>query len=200
MEKKQKKQMDLLTAIEQIVDMAKDSKLSPEFYRKASRYIEYVSDKLDLSKEQSVMLALFIERCDDGRIHISELSEEVKCSTIRILHYMSDIDVLEKREFIRCCRDSNGYNNKISYRVPFDVVEAIKRDEKYTPRICKDLTCQELFGELEDIFDLRRENELTYEALTKKVYSLFEDNKQLSFVKMVNLFFSLASIVKKKCC
>ena len=35
METKQKKQMDLLTAIEQIVEKAKDSKLSPEFYRKA---------------------------------------------------------------------------------------------------------------------------------------------------------------------
>ena len=44
MESKQKKQMDLLTAIEQIVEKAKDSKLSPEFYRKASRYIKYVSD------------------------------------------------------------------------------------------------------------------------------------------------------------
>ena len=42
METKQK-QMDLLTAIEQIVEKAKDSKLSPEFYRKASRYIKYVS-------------------------------------------------------------------------------------------------------------------------------------------------------------
>ena len=49
MERKQKKQMDLLTAIEQIVEKAKDSKLSPEFYRKASRYIKYVSDKLDLT-------------------------------------------------------------------------------------------------------------------------------------------------------
>ena len=37
METKQKKQMDLLTAIEQIVEKAKDSKLSPEFYRSIAR-------------------------------------------------------------------------------------------------------------------------------------------------------------------
>ncbi len=35
MEAKQKEKMDLLTAIEQIVEKAKDSKLSPEFYLKA---------------------------------------------------------------------------------------------------------------------------------------------------------------------
>ena len=125
MEAKQKKQMDLLTAIEQIVEKAKDSKLSPEFYRKASRYIKYVSDKLDLTKEQSVMLALFMNRSDDNRIRISELSEDVACSTIHILRYMNDIDVLEKREFVRCCRDFHGYRKSISYRVPFDVIEAM---------------------------------------------------------------------------
>ena len=188
MERKQKKQMDLLTAIEQIVEKAKDSKLSPEFYRKASRYIKYVSDKLDLTKEQSVMLALFINRSDDSSIRISELSEDVKCSTIHILRFMNDIDVLEKREFIRCCRDLNSYRKSISYRVPFDVIEAMKRDEKYAPRRCTGLTCQELFGELEDIFDLRKENELTYESMVQKINNLFEDNKQLQFVQMVNLF------------
>ena len=190
-EKKTKttKKMDLLTAIEQIVEKAKDSKLSPEFYRKTSRYIKYVSDKLDLTKEQSVMLALFINRSDDNFIRISELSEDVECSTIHILRYMNDIDVLEKRELIRCCRDLNGYRKSISYRVPLDVIEAMKHDEKFAPRKCTGLTCQELFGELEDIFDLRKDNELTYEAMTQKINTLFEDNEKLQFVKWVNGFF-----------
>ena len=72
----------------------------------------------------------------------------------------------------------------------------MKRDEKYAPRRCTDLTCQELFGELEDIFDLRKENELTYEAMTQKINNLFEDI-EMSFV-VANcdfklLFFSFPS-------
>ena len=41
-EKKTKttKQMDLLMAVEKIVDLAKDSQLSKEFYRKADKYIK----------------------------------------------------------------------------------------------------------------------------------------------------------------
>ena len=189
METKQKKQMDLLTAIEQIVEKAKGSKLSPEFYRKASRYIKYVSDKLDLTKEQSVMLALFINRSDDTNIHISELSEDVNCSTIHIIRYMNDIDILEKREFVRCCRDFHGYRKSVSYRIPFEVIEALKHDEKYVPRRCTGLTCQELFGELEEIFDLRKENEMTYEAMVQKINSLFADNSKLNFVQMVEYIF-----------
>lgn len=189
MERKETKKMDLLTAIEQIVEKAKDSQLSKEFYRKANKYIKYVSDKLDLTKEQSVMLALFINRSDDSRILISEISRDVRCSTVRILRYINDIDELEKREYIRCCRDYNGYRKSISYRVPFDVIEAMKRDEKYIPKRSTGLTCQELFGELEDIFDLRKENEITYEAMTKKIDSLFEDNDQIKFVNSVDLWY-----------
>ena len=108
MERKETKKMDLLMAIEQIVEKAKDSQLSKEFFRKADKYIKYVSGILELTKEQSVMLALFINRSDDSSICISEISSDVKCSTVRILRYMNDIDELEKREFLRCCRDT-GY-------------------------------------------------------------------------------------------
>ena len=145
METKQKKQMDLLTAIEQIVEKAKDSKLSPEFYRKASRYIKYVSDKLDLTKEQSVMLALFINRSDDDNIRISDLGEFVKCQTVHMLQYLKDIDVLVKRELLRCHKGTSSDKKFISYRVQIDLIDAIKLDEKYVPRTRKGLSCHELF-------------------------------------------------------
>ena len=45
--------MDLLTAVEQIVEKAQGSGLSSEFYRKAARPIKYVAEKMDLTREQS---------------------------------------------------------------------------------------------------------------------------------------------------
>ena len=184
MERKETKKMDLLTAIEQIVEKAKDSQLSKEFFRKADKYIKYVSGKIELTKEQSVMLALFINRSDDNSIRIGDISCDVKCSTVRILRYMNDIDELEKREFIRCCRDT-GYRRSVSYRVPVDVLEAIQHNEKYVPKRSTGLSCEELFGELEEIFEMRKEDELTYDNLVKKIDSLFEDNKNLEYVKQV---------------
>ena len=184
MEKKETKKMDLLMAIEQIVEKAKDSQLSKEFYRKADKYIKYVSDKLDLTKEQSVMMALFINRSDDSSIRISELSEDVKCSTVRMIRYMNDIDTLEQREFIRCCRE----RDRISYRVPFEVIEAFKHNERYIPKKCTGLTCQELFGELEDIFELRKDNEITYEVMAQKIDDLFKDNNELEYVSRVEQY------------
>ena len=183
-EKKTKttKQMDLLMAVEKIVELVKDSQLSKEFYRKADKYIKYVSAKLDLTKEQSVMMALFINRSDDSSIRISEISEDVKCTTTRILRYMNDIDVLEKRELVRCCRERHRC---IYYRVPFDVIEAFKRDEVFVPRKCTNLTCPEFFSELGNIFELRRDNEITFEVMSQKIHSLLKDNPQLEFTKAI---------------
>ena len=189
MERKETKKMDLLTAIEQIVEKARDSQLSKEFFRKADKYIKYVSDKLDLTKEQSVMLALFINLSDDDSIRLYQLSNYVKCPTVRILRYMNEIDELEKRELIRCHRNTRGCCKGISYRVPFDVIEAMKRNERYTPRNCTGLTCQELFGELEEIFELRKDKEITYETMAHKINSLFSDNSHLLFVESTNSCF-----------
>lgn len=177
--------MDLLTAVELIVELAKDSQLNKEFYKKANKYIKYMSTKLELTKEQSVMMALFINHSDDNRILIRDISKDMDCSTIRILRYLKDIDELEKRELIRCCRERRS---SLSFRVPYDVIEAFKRDEKYVPKKCKNLTCVELFSELEEIFQLRQDNELTFEAMSQKINSLLEDNPQLLFTKAIKQY------------
>ena len=180
-----RRKMDLLTAVEQIVEIAAEIGLSSEFYRKADKYIKYVSGKMELTKEQSVMMALFINRSDDDRIHIRELSKDLNFPHIRFLRYLKDIDELEKKELIRCCRERRC---SISYRVPYDVIEAFKRDQKYVPKKCTNLTCAELFSELEDIFLLRQDNELTFEAMSQKINSLLEDNPQLLFTKAIKQY------------
>ena len=181
MENKETEAIDLLMAFEQIVEMAEDSQLSDEFYRKADKYINYVSAKLDLTKKQSVMLALFVNRSYEECIQMEELSKYVKCSTVRILRYMNDIDELVKKEFIRCRRSKE----KISYRVPFELLEAAKNNEKFIPKKYMRLSCQELFGVLEEIFELREDSEITYELMAQKIDSLFKDNSELEYVSRV---------------
>ena len=171
------KKIDLLTSVEKIVDLANESKLNKEFYRKADKYIKYISEKLELTKEQSVMIALFINWSDDSYIHLKDISEYVKCPAVCILRYT---DVLERRELIRCRRQRN---ERVSFRVPFDVVEAFKHDEKYVPRRCTNLTCLELFAELDDIFEQRDDKELTFETMAAKIQSLFADNPQIETIR-----------------
>ena len=94
--KQSRSKLDLLTAVENIVDLSKDAQLSPEFYRKASRYIKHISTRLELTKEQSVMLALFIDQSDDCNIHASDIVKATGCRTTRVIRYTNDIDTLRQ--------------------------------------------------------------------------------------------------------
>ena len=172
---------DLLYHMEKVVEELKDSQLSKEFFKKAATHIRYVSKKLDMTQEQSVLMSLFIDKSDDKRIYISELAEYMKCRTVRIIRYMPDIDELERRGLVRCSRS----DRRPSYRVPIEVINAFKNDENYIPRNIHDLTCSDLFAELQDIFMERDDCELTYEETVEKVKYLLECNRHLVFTSRI---------------
>ena len=177
------KKTDLLTAVEQIVDKAKGSGLSSEFYRKADKYIRYVSERLELTKEQSVMMALFLDNSDCERIQLSDFGRFLECRTTRLIKYMVEIDVLEKREFVRCNR-----HHGLCYKVPLEVIEAFKKNEKFVPKDCSGLSCSQLFGEIETLFEARNDGDITYDALVEKMRHLFDCNKELLYVQKVRSY------------
>ena len=179
-----KQELDLLQAVEKIVELAKDSQLSKDFFRKAGKYIKYLSEALDLTKEQSVMMSLFIDNSEDSSISISDFGTFLGCRTTRIIRFMNDIDVLEKRGLIICCRDRRGR----SYRVPMKVIEAFQHNELYKPDDLSGLSCAELFAELEDIFDMRKNDELTEKGIGEKIRELFINNPKLIFVEKLKSF------------
>ena len=179
-----KQELDLLQAVEEIVELAKDSHLSKDFFRKADKYIKYLSEALDLTKEQSVMMSLFIDNSEDSSISISDFGTFLGCRTTRIIRFMNDIDVLEKRGLIICCRDRRGR----SYRVPMKVIEAFQHNELYKPEDLSGLSCAELFAELEDIFDMRKNDELTEKGVCEKIRELFTNNPNLIFVEKLKSF------------
>ncbi len=180
------KKLNLLTAVEHIVDLVGDLKLSSEFYSQADSYIKYISKKLDITNDQSLLLALFIDRYDDERITISDLAESVGCRPTRMLMYSNDLTELEKRGFIICCHRARY----LSYRVPVEVVESFQQNEKYELPNISGLSCVDMFDILNNIFDLRNKAELSYEVTMQRVNDLFEANKQLEYVqklKSINL-------------
>lgn len=172
---------DLLYHMEKVVEELKDSQLSKEFFKKAAPHIRYVSKKLDMTQEQSVLMSLFIDKSDHNPIYISELTEYMKCRTVRIIRYMPDIDELERRGLVRCSRSER----RLSYRVPIEVINAFKNNENYIPRNIHDLTCSDLFAELQDIFMERDDCELTYEETVEKVKYLLECNRHLVFTSRI---------------
>ena len=170
--KKEMKDMNLLEAMEHIVALAKGSKLSDEFYNKADEYICFIADKLQLSKEQSVMLSLFVDNSDSRNILASDIAEFLQCTTIQIIKCMNDV-----REYILKREDER----QLSFRVPIDVIESLTNNEAFVVKAKTNLSASELMMELETIFEKRGNKELSYEQTASKTKCLLENNVDLAF-------------------
>lgn len=176
---KRRKALTLLSAMEEIVEQAEGSKLGDEFFKEAKRPIAFVGKRLDLTPAQSVMLALFMNRCHDSRILLSELAGDVKCRTIRIFQYAADINELVRRQYLRCRKDSRS----TSYYFTSGVVDALKQNRPYEPPSLRVENADELFAGIERVFDRQREDELDYEGVCSELDELFQANTHLEFIR-----------------
>ena len=182
--KKSSKKMDLLSAVEKVVDLSKGSHLDADFYKKAARPLNYISKKLDLTKEQSIMMALFIDNSNDRSITISDFANHLDCSMTRIIRFMNDIEGLEQRGMINCSRSGS----QITYRVPMETIDSFRKDEEFVPRKISGLSIYDLFGMFDEIFKMRDDDELTYELTKQRIQTLLESNKHLIFVQKLKSF------------
>jgi SpoVK/Ycf46/Vps4 family AAA+-type ATPase len=171
----------LLQHVERIIELVESSGLNEEFFKKAKKSISFVSKKMQLTTNQVVLFSVFIEKSDDKRICISELSKFIGCRNIKTISLMNDIDELEKRRLVRCCREESKY----TYRVPIEVVNSIKQNVAYEPENRKNLNTNELFKHIYRLFNERANSEISCAALIEELQSLFKDNSSLIFCKQI---------------
>lgn len=173
--------MTVLDAMERIMETGRGSGLTEEFFRNADAWIKVVSHRLSLTPVQSVLLSAFMNSSADNSIRVSDFADYFGCSTLRIIKYMKDIDVLEERKYIRC---SSSKDHR-SYRVPIEVVDALKEDIPYVPKSLKGITVDYFFGVLDDMFESLEDDEIKYGTFKQELSVIFDDNPQLDFVGSV---------------
>ena len=171
----------LLQHIERIIDLIENSKLSNEFYENAKKSIAFISKMMNITTNQVVLFSVFIEKSDDSRIHLNDISKFIGCRNIKTISLMSDIDELEKRRLVRCCRD----DSKNSYRVSKEVVNAIKQNIAYQPESTKNLNTNDLFKHICRLFEERENKEISSDSLLGELCSLFENNSSLIFCRQL---------------
>lgn len=178
------KPKSVLEAFENIVELAEDSNLSDEFFETAKLQIAYAGRRLRLSPMQTVMLALFVDRSEDSRIYISEIAKYTGCRTTRFLRLSKEIDNLEDKHYLKASRSSQH----LSYRVPSDVLKALKENQPYT-------FTQQTVNDLRSFFDMFAElaeqkdnDELTYDKLESLTRGGLDDIKDSLFAKHLKNF------------
>ena len=174
--------MTMLEAIEKIVEMADDSKLTEKFFQQAEPYAKIIAEKQDLTNKQAVLLSLFCEYESASRkASIHDIARFVDCRNIHLLRYKNDIEELVKGHFLRrACR----YNDT-NYYVPSNVIKAFVENVKYERESYKCDDTTEFLQKFYTFTHLNYEDDLSYDLLYEEIRLLFQDNQELDYVKKI---------------
>ena len=95
-----KKEMTLLQAIERVVELSKDSKMSQEFMKEAKVEIQLLAKSYGITERQAVLFCICMEE-GPCRVNYCDLASHLDMRKISVLSYASDIDALVRRRLLK---------------------------------------------------------------------------------------------------
>ncbi|MDR2742261.1 MAG: AAA family ATPase, partial [Treponema sp.] len=173
----------LLDHIEKIVEFSQKYGIK-KCLTKGKIHFDSVTQKLNINPVQAVLFSHFLERSDDARILTSEIAQAIKCSKVRIIKYLNESDDLAKKKLIRCCRE----DGRISFRVPLDVRESLRKLGEYKPENRENLSIEKFFVFLKRLFNERENRELSCLGLILELTDLISSNMHLQFCRKMTSY------------
>ena len=173
---------NLLEAFERIIDAAKDSELSDDFFITVGLDIRYITTLLKITPLQAVFLSFFIYKSEDTRIRPSEIAEFFGINTIRMLKYMDEIDGLVKFRYIKTSRR----HDDIIYKVPPQVIKCMRLNKPFVYEVEPVRNTLDFFDRFKSIAKEKENDEIDYDQLEEKTNELLEEIKDSIFVRSLN--------------
>ena len=171
----------LLEAIEQVVQLSEDSKMSDAFMRKVKPLSSFLAKQYGITEQQAILFCICMER-GPRRVDFNDIARHLDLSNIRVLSYASDIDALVHRRLLRY-RDAREED---TFDVNQPVITALKHNKVYEVPKQTGLDCAGLLEHLERLFGDLDDDAITAKELVGEVHELFDDNPQVSLVQRVS--------------
>ena len=180
----QKSVPTLLQAIEKVVELAEDSKMSEEFMQKAAPEINLLAESFGITERQAVLFCVCMEK-GPRRVDYDDLASYLDLNKIGVLSYASDIDALVRRRLLkfRDVKDEDDFD------IPAVVIRSLKHNEVYQLPQRKGLDCAAMFELLDQWFGDLDDDAISPRALCEELQQLFEDNPQVGFVKHLKEYY-----------
>ena len=180
----QKSVPTLLQAIEKVVELAEDSKMSEEFMLKAAPEISLLAESYGITERQAVLFCVCMEK-GPNRVDYDDLASFLDLNKIGVLSYASDIDALVRRRLLkfRDVKDEDDFD------IPSVVIRSLKHNEVYQLPQRKGLDCAAMFELLDQWFEDLDDDAISPHALCEELQQLFEDNPQVGFVKHLKEYY-----------
>ena len=172
-------ELTLYKAIEQIVDVVRNSQLNPEIYNAAARPIAYITNRLSISELQAIVFAVTISMYYDSRIQLTDIARCLDITPLAAIPLMNDIDELCKLRYLQSKQDEGT----TIYWVPSATLKAVQRNDEICTNHSKVDNTEAWFAKLDLLLMERNNGEKTYDIFCNDVKFLLQDNPELLFVQ-----------------
>ena len=177
--------MNMLDRIEKIVSLSDENGFSGSFFEQAGEHLEEMTKVFQISAVQAALFSVLLNNRDNDGVSVETVASAVKCGKIQILKFLDDFDALEKKKLIRAVPafGHSGKKDQPVYRIPMDVINAVRKGVAYECTDYKDLTPDDFFDAANDLLNMAGENDISTDTLITELNILMEYNKKLEFVK-----------------
>jgi len=172
--------LTLLKAIEHVVEVSRDSKLTADAKAKMADEVRYLAERFGITERQAILFCICMEK-GPRRVDYDDLASFLDVSNIRILSYAEDIDALVRRRLLRY-RDAKDED---SFDVPQPVIKAMKHNEVYELPKRTGLDCAALFELLDQWFEDLDDDAIRPNDLMEEIDAVLKENPQVGFAKQI---------------
>lgn len=167
----------ILSSMEDIVVKAKEHGLDDIFYNEAENSMKRLSSALLMSKQETLVLSLFFERCGFSRIRLSDIADMIHTSNIRLLAMMNVADELAKKGYLKAHKDEN----EKSYSIPMELIDCIRHNTFFKPKPISGLSFDDFFDRMAKIFE---EDDIDFYDRDSELEELLSANMHLPYCKI----------------
>ncbi|GHV89702.1 hypothetical protein AGMMS50268_02050 [Spirochaetia bacterium] len=188
-----KKEPNLLSNVLAIYELLRQDK-GLESLKTDSADVRLLVEKLHISQVQAVLFSIVLNIQNESSVSVADIAKSIKTPSLLIIQYQDDFDSLVEKRLIRKYQGYPGRSTPFAsrsesgistYRVPKNVIEVLNHNAEWSIPSHKDLTFEDFFATLDDLFEQRIAESITFDTLKFEITQLVADNHHLDFVKKI---------------
>ena len=189
---------NFLNRLESIASAASACDLKFQNLENISDDIAEVSGFLGISADQAVFFSCLTELSLQRTVTLDNLAKHFKCSVLKIISCMHELEVLEKKGYIQKNfkkRSRKHSYNDVGFSVPHNVIEALRKADADMLVSATKFDLPGFLKQVSDIVDERQDSSLTTVQVLSEIEFLISVNKELPYVEFIDS--SLSSTISK---
>ena len=141
----------IITAMNRVLELSEDSRLSDEFWEKCKNPLNYLRQELGLTNIQIVVLAIMIEAGE--AVSWKRIGNYLNCTRLSIMVYSEEIEELVTKRWLvrRGVHEIGGFFE--GFALVKGVVTALRHNKVFVPEKLDGLTEQQFVDKLESHID-----------------------------------------------